>query len=1171
MINKNQFNLKQSKKINVCGIPFGFEGHVINTISEENKNNIIYIAKDDKDAEIIKNSLFFFNSKIKVINFPAWDCLPYDRSGPRLKVQSERLTFLSKLCQYNSYKKIIITTVNAITQRVIPKTHLEKLNFKLTVGKSIDIVELKNFLIHSGYIETGKVLELGDFSIRGGIIDIFPSSFENPIRLDFFGDNLENARYFDIEDQRSIKEILEPITIFAVREVCLNKLNIAHFKKNYLKNFGMPENIDHLYNSIISGQVFPGYEHWISFFYNTMDTIFDYVVDPILIIPDHFEDIFEMRSKTITDYFQLRNNIKKKTTKFNSVYNPVDSKLMYIDFSDWEKITSKLAKVNFFEFNNLKIKNLFDYKGSISKNFTIERQTDGLDLFENVVNYIKNLLNKNNIVAIATYSRGALERLEKLFIDYGLKDIGKFQSCNYNTFKNHFEFIPENKNLCLGILPIEQGFSVPGLVVISEQDILGSRLYRQKKYNKKIKNPLQNFSEINIGDLVVHVDHGIGKYTGFKSIFADKIPHDCLIIEYAGGDKLFLPIENLNVLSKYGQEFGELDKLGSLAWQNKRSKAKKRIKEMAHALIAVAAKRYVNKGTIHNREIFSWNKFCSGFQFEETEDQNLAISEILKDLSSGSPMDRLICGDVGFGKTEIALRASMIVSNDGYQVALLAPTTLLARQHYETFRNRFKEFPIFIEKLTRFENLNKRKKIIEKLKTGKVDIIIGTHSLLSSEIQFKNLGLLIIDEEQHFGVSHKETMKKFKANIHVLTLTATPIPRTLQLAMSGVRDFSIINTPPIDRLLVRTFVMEFDGVVIREALLREKSRGGQSFFVVPRVSDMTFISDYLKSEVPEINFTIAHGQLSGSNLDNVIFDFISNKTDLLLSTSIVESGLDFPNANTLIVHRANMFGLSQLYQIRGRVGRSKIRAYCYLTYEKKNKITKQGEKRLKILANINSLGQGFSLASQDLDIRGAGNLLGEEQSGEIREVGYELYQSMLKDEIDKIKDKQLDVIEEINDFIPQIDLNVPMLIPDNYVKDLVSRLSLYRELAILKTDVELSEFSERIIDRFGSIPYEVDILIKVSSIKNVCISTGINLLKVGQNRILVGFHENKFSNPKKLMEFIKKNDTFIKVKEDKIVIKKSFENNNKKLEFIKMLVKNINSMKKTPSGEGASY
>ena len=593
-----------------------------------------------------------------------------------------------------------------------------------------------------------------------------------------------------------------------------------------------------------------------------------------------------------------------------------------------------------------------------------------------------------------------------------MRNINKFQSCNYNQEKNNFEFLPAKKNLNIGVLPLEHGFSVPGLVVISEQDILGNRLYRQKKYNKKIKNPLQNFSEINIGDLVVHIDHGIGKYIGFKSIFADNIPHDCLIIEYAGGDKLFLPIENLSLLSKYGQEVGEVDKLGTLSWQQKRSKAKERIKEIAHSLISIAAKRYLIKGTVHKKEYFSWNKFCSGFQFEETEDQNSAISDILKDLSSGLPMDRLICGDVGFGKTEIALRASMIVANDGYQVVLLTPTTLLARQHYETFKMRFNNFPFFIEKLTRFESLKLRKNIIYKLKNGKIDIIIGTHALLSSDINFKKLGLLIVDEEQHFGVTHKETIKKLKANVHVLTLTATPIPRTLQLAFTGVRDLSIINTPPIDRLLVRTFVMEFDGVVIREALMREKSRGGQSFFVVPRISDMDNIISFLENEVPEINFKIAHGQLVGSNLDNVIEEFITNKIDLLLSTSIVESGLDFPNANTLIVHRANMFGLSQLYQII-RVGRSKIRAYCYLTYEQKNKITKQSEKRLKILANINSLGQGFSLASQDLDIRGAGNILGDEQSGDIKEVGFELYQNMLKDEIDKLKDNQLEDKEQL--------------------------------------------------------------------------------------------------------------------------------------------------------------
>ena len=1165
MINKNMLKIDKSKKIEAYGIPVGFEGHVINNILSINKRNVIYLAKDDKDAEIIRTSLLFFNSKTQIYNFPAWDCLPYDRSGPKLKIQSERLSSLTKLILDSNVNKVIIATVNAITQRVIPRIKLQQLSFELTTGKSINIKELKNFLVNSGYIETGKVLELGDFSIRGGIIDIFPASFENPIRLDFFGDFLENMRFFLVEDQKSIKEKLSNLTIFAVREVCLNQSNINLFKKNYLKNFGIPDKTDYLYHSIISGQIFPSYEHWIPFFYESMDTIFDYVRDPILIIPSHFQNTHETRSKIVAEYFETRKNVQKIGSKFNSTYNPVDSQLLYISPSEWDKIISNLDKINFFEFQNPKKENGIDYKGVISKNFSVERQTHGLDLFEHFVIYLKELLNKNNVIAIAAYSNASMERLEKILNDYGLRNINKFQSCNYNQEKNNFEFLPAKKNLNIGVLPLEHGFSVPGLVVISEQDILGNRLYRQKKYNKKIKNPLQNFSEINIGDLVVHIDHGIGKYIGFKSIFANNIPHDCLIIEYAGGDKLFLPIENLSLLSKYGQEVGEVDKLGTLSWQQKRSKAKERIKEIAHSLISIAAKRYLIKGTVHKKEYFSWNKFCSGFQFEETEDQNSAISDILKDLSSGLPMDRLICGDVGFGKTEIALRASMIVANDGYQVVLLTPTTLLARQHYETFKMRFNNFPFFIEKLTRFESLKLRKNIIYKLKNGKIDIIIGTHALLSSDINFKKLGLLIVDEEQHFGVTHKETIKKLKANVHVLTLTATPIPRTLQLAFTGVRDLSIINTPPIDRLLVRTFVMEFDGVVIREALMREKSRGGQSFFVVPRISDMDNIISFLEDEVPEINFKIAHGQLVGSNLDNVIEEFITNKIDLLLSTSIVESGLDFPNANTLIVHRANMFGLSQLYQIRGRVGRSKIRAYCYLTYEQKNKITKQSEKRLKILANINSLGQGFSLASQDLDIRGAGNILGDEQSGDIKEVGFELYQNMLKDEIDKLKDNQLEDKATVNSFVPQLDLNVPMLIPEIYVKDLTSRLSLYRELALLKNDEELNEFSERLVDRFGSLPNEVEILLKVTSIKNMCISTGIDLLKIGYSRILIGFHENKFSNPKALMEFIQKNKNFIKVKEDKIVITKSFNNDHNKLDFIKILVKNFYKLKKTPS------
>ena len=871
----------------------------------------------------------------------------------------------------------------------------------------------------------------------------------------------------------------------------------------------------------------------------------------------------------------MRNVKDTKNPKFNSIYNPINPTELYIDQQELDNITLGFRKIHMSEFKRKKTQDSLDLGGHIGKNFSLERQTEGVDLFKSTVNYLSTERERGQLVGIAAYSSGSLERLMKLLKDQDLTGLEVFDSCTWDKSVQRYIFLRKgqsfSKSIGIGILPIEDGFVVPGLTVISEQDILGKRLFRQKRYEKKIKNPLQDFSEIELGDLVVHIDHGIGKYIGFETILAAGVPHDCLIIQYLGQDKLFLPVENINLLSKYGQEIGELDRLGSVGWQGRRAKAKQRINELAKSLIEIAAKRQMNKGTVHVPNPSLWDKFCSGFLFEETDDQESAINDVLRDISSGVPMDRLICGDVGFGKTEIALRTALVLALDGFQIAVLTPTTLLARQHYLTFADRFKDTPVQIEKLTRFETTSDKRRILGMLKSGQVDIIIGTHALLSETVQFKNLGLLIVDEEQHFGVAHKEVLKKFRTNVHVLTLTATPIPRTLQLSLTGVRELSLITTPPVDRLLVRTFVMEFDNIMVREALLREKNRGGQSFFVVPRVSDITTISEYLNEQVPEISFKVAHGKLSGPKLDEVINDFFLGKIDLLLSTSIVESGLDFPNANTLIVFRADMFGLSQLYQIRGRVGRSKIRAYCYLTYNHGKKLTPQGEKRLKILASINSLGQGFSLASQDLDIRGAGNLLGEEQSGEIKEVGYELYQSMLQGAIEKLKLDGQTQENEQQSLSPKLDLNVPVLIPEHYVGDLGLRLSLYRELALLRTDSELEDFCERLRDRFGPIPGEIRTLMDVMTIKNECILAGIDVLKAGSVGLSLSFFDDKFSDPDGLINFIQANSSKIKVKENKIIISAIWEDNDSKMAAVKKIVKKLANMaqqthnKKTPS------
>jgi len=673
-------------------------------------------------------------------------------------------------------------------------------------------------------------------------------------------------------------------------------------------------------------------------------------------------------------------------------------------------------------------------------------------------------------------------------------------------------------------------------------------LIRAPRKKRRAENFLTETQSLSPGDLIVHVDHGIGRYQGMEVITAAGAAHECLLLEYAENSKLYLPVENIELLSKYGHDEGLLDRLGGGAWQAKKAKLKQRIRDMADRLIRIAAERALRKAPIIEPPMGMWDAFLARFPYQETDDQLQAISDVLDDMSSGQPMDRLICGDVGFGKTEVALRAAFVAAMSGVQVAIIAPTTLLARQHAKSFAERFRGFPLEVRQLSRFVSAKDAQATRDGMARGTVDIVVGTHALLAKGVRFQNLGLLIVDEEQHFGVTHKERLKQMRSDIHVLTLTATPIPRTLQLSLSGVRDLSIIGTPPIDRLAIRTYVSEFDAVTIREALLREHYRGGQSFFVVPRISDLPEIEEFLKEQLPELSYIVANGQMAAGELDDRMNAFYDGKYDVLLATTIVESGLDIPTANTMIVHRADMFGLAQLYQIRGRVGRSKTRAYAYLTTKPRAKLTATAEKRLRVLGSLDTLGAGFTLASQDLDIRGAGNLLGEEQSGQMRDVGYELYQSMLEEAIAKIRSGEMEGLSEADDqWAPQINLGVPVLIPEDYVPDLDVRLGLYRRLSSLTTKVELEGFAAELIDRFGKLPKEVNTLLLVVRIKAMCKRAGIAKLDGGPKGATIQFHNDKFASPEGLVSFIRDQRGLAKVKDNKIVVRRDWKKDSDKI------------------------
>ena len=1115
--------------------PEGYDAALIVEEFEKSGTCLLHVARDDKRMAAVKDALNFFAPDIPIKIFPSWDCLPYDRISPNSEISSRRLSLLTDLAQNSSAKYIILTTVNAATQRIPKKSILSSAIFQADVGKNIDINLLYSFLSKMGFSKTSNVSEPGDYAVRGGIIDIFAPGEVGAVRLDLFGDVLDGVRQFDPISQRTVSKMAN-LRLAPISEVIFEEASISRFRQNYRKAFGASHSKDNLYESVSAGTKYQGVEHWLPFFHDKLETIFDYLTDATVTLDDNIEAARTSRWEVIIDQFQSRKENLEQKNRLDTIYKPIEPEQLYLNENDWKFALSSRTVLQFSPFPQTPGPNIKDAGGMIGRNFSIERQMENMNIFNSLASYIKSEMETRPVI-IASYTDGARERLRGLLKDEGLDGANLIQNISQ----------VDEPGVFLTVWSLEQGFQTDKFTVISEQDVLGERLVRQSSKRRKAENFLTEATSLTPGDLVIHVDHGIGKYHNLEVISAAEALHECLVLEYAENARLYLPVENIELLSKYGQEFGLLDKLGGAAWQAKKAKLKQRIKDIAERLIRVAAERELRTAPIFEPPPGVWDAFSAKFPYQETDDQMNAITDVIGDLTSGRPMDRLVCGDVGFGKTEIAMRAAFLASIAGYQVAVIAPTTLLVRQHTKSFLDRFRGLPVEIRQLSRFVSKKEAEKTRNEIQSGEVDIVVGTHALLAQSINFKNLGLLIIDEEQHFGVQHKERLKQLRSDIHVLTLTATPIPRTLQLSLAGVRDLSIIATPPVDRLAIRTFISEFDTITVREALLRERFRGGQSFYVVPRVADLKEIELFLQDHVPEVSYVIAHGQLPTGELDNRMNSFYDGKFDVLLATTIVESGLDIPSANTIVVHRAEMFGLAQLYQIRGRVGRSKLRAYAYMTTKARANMTAASEKRLKVLSSLDALGAGFSLASQDLDIRGAGNLLGEEQSGQIRDVGYELYQSMLEETISKIRGGQIDVLTSMdNQWSPQINLGVSVLIPETYVADLDVRLGLYRRLSNLSKKVEFEGFAAELIDRFGKLPPEVNTLLLVVRIKSVCKKAGIGKLDGGPKGATVQFHNDKFISPQGLVEFIKKQNGLAKVKDNKLIIKRDWKKNSDK-------------------------
>ncbi|MEH6644996.1 transcription-repair coupling factor [Sulfitobacter sp.] len=1128
--------MKSPTHITLSGAPEGFDAKLLLTELAKSAGPVLHIARDDKRMVAMQEALRFFGPQMPVVVFPGWDCLPYDRVSPNADISAQRMATLAGLVHGMPSQFILLTTLGAATQRVPARDVLRDAAWSAQVGARVDEKGLREFLVRMGFVQSPTVMDPGDYAVRGGIIDIYPPGDLGPVRLDLFGDVLDGARRFDPATQRTTEK-LDIVELAPVSEVILDDAAITRFRQNYRIEFGAAGTDDPLYEAISAGRKHQGAEHWLAFYYDKLETLFDYLPEATITLDDQLTAMRLARWDSVADQYETRKIAMGIRSKMDSVYKPAPATGLYLDDAAWEAAVGDRRVLQLAPLPQPTGLGVVDAGGRIGRNFAPERQQESISLFGALVTHIKAKL-ETGPVLIASYSEGARERLTGLIEEEGLAEAIPIANATRNG----------KRGLHMAVWALEHGFETEDLTVISEQDVLGDRLIRRPKRKRRAENFLSEVQSLTPNDLVVHVDHGIGRYLGMEVITAIGAAHECLVLEYAEQSKLYLPVENIELLSKYGHEEGLLDKLGGGAWQSKKAKLKERIRLMADKLIRIAAERALRRAPVLEPPPGMWDAFSARFPYQETDDQLSAIGDVIDDLTSGRPMDRLVVGDVGFGKTEVAMRAAFVAAMSGVQVAVIAPTTLLARQHYKSFAERFRGFPIEVRQLSRFVSVKDANLTRDGITKGTVDIVIGTHALLAKTIKFRDLGLLVIDEEQHFGVSHKERLKAMRTDVHVLTLTATPIPRTLQLSLTGVRDLSIIGTPPVDRLSIRTYVSEFDTITLREALLREHYRGGQSFYVVPRISDLPEIEAFLKEQLPELTYVVAHGQMAAGELDGRMNAFYDGSYDILLATTIVESGLDIPTANTMIIHRADMFGLAQLYQIRGRVGRSKTRAYAYLTTKPRSKLTPLAEKRLRVLGSLDTLGAGFTLASQDLDLRGAGNLLGEEQSGQMRDVGFELYQSMLEDAIAKIRSGELEgVVDDDGQWAPQINLGVPVLIPEAFVPDLDVRLGLYRRLSELTTKVELEGFAAELIDRFGTLPREVNTLMLVVRIKAMCKRAGIAKLDGGPKGATIQFHNDKFASPEGLVQFLQDQRGLAKVKENKIVVRRDWKTDADKI------------------------
>ena len=1099
---------------------------------------VLYVAKDIKHYVQIQRALNFYNSSLKILSFSNWEVLAFDHFSPHPDIVSSRLQTLSQLATLKS--GIVITTLESLSQRLCPIDYIDKYSFTLNTGETLEIKPFVNKLLKIGYHRVSTVMQQGEFNIKGALIDLYPMGAKSPYRIDLFDNEIDSIRTFETSTQRSI-DIIKQIHLLPAREFASDSESISIFKTNYLSEFGNTDGF--VYKEVSEGRFPGGIEFYLPLFFNKTNTLIDYLgTQAIIVYQKGFIEAIQLLNDELLDRFEhCKLSLQRQPLPINKVFMNVEE--LYKLLQKKKKIQTQAPKSNKKESLNFSVALLPPLK--------IQSQTK--NPLNKLIKFVEDFEGR---VLIVCESQGRQSVLTDLLSSYQLSAI----NCDH-----WIDFLEQKDKLCITNASLSEGILCDQFAIITENNLFGKDVVKQQRRrrakHKDFDESIKSLIEVQLGDPIVHEKYGVGRYLGLKSRSFDENQQDFLYLEYANDAKLLVPITSLNLISRYSgvnPDHAPLHKLGSQQWAKAKKRAVEALYDVAAELLEIYAKRESQKGFAYPEPSDSYSSFVASFAFEETPDQLKTMDDVLLDMQSEKPMDRLVCGDVGFGKTEIAMRAAFLAVEAGKQVVMLVPTTLLASQHYQTFVDRFAKYPVLIKSISRFQSTKEQKQIKEGLQEGKVDIVIGTHKLIQGSIEYKKLGLIIIDEEHRFGVKQKETLKQLRGQSDILTMTATPIPRTLNMALGSLRELSVIASPPAKRSAIETFVDEWNDETIREACLRELHRGGQIFFLHNDIDTIDNIAASLSDMMPNLQVRIAHGQIPNKELEQIMADFYHQRFQLLVCTTIIETGIDIPSANTIIINNAQNFGLAQLHQLRGRVGRSHHKAYAYLIIKSHQSITADAKKRLDAIASLEELGAGFMLANHDLEIRGAGDLLGENQSGKISEIGFNLYHDLLKRTIEAIRNNtKLDLDDSM---IEEIDINIGItcIIPETYLNDVHERLILYKRIASAEDDRELKDLKIEMIDRFGLLPDATKNLFASTSLRIFSKKIGIEKIKITDDKAEITIKQKNTIETSKIINLIQKQPQKYQLKnQDTLVFNTSMDEDGSRIERVRNLINQL--------------